>query len=141
LIATGETLSTGGKAAHGDLDGAGAGAVFEERSEGFSEGLLACKLVAFCACCLSALAPSFKTTALGPTELINCGAGAFEEATGLGFSAVSTGVAGFCATSGTTSTGVNVLFVPSFHSMVSGAQSSSSSSMSAHFASFPSPSA
>jgi hypothetical protein len=41
LIATGETLSTGGNGAHGDFDGAGAGAVFEVFNDCFSATLFA----------------------------------------------------------------------------------------------------
>ena len=42
----GGTLSTGGNAAQGDLAGAGAGFVFEER-EGFSDGAFAWRMAAF----------------------------------------------------------------------------------------------
>jgi hypothetical protein len=47
-ISTGETLSTGGRAAHGDLTGGGAGNVFElEGRDGFSSGDLVFSAAAF----------------------------------------------------------------------------------------------
>jgi hypothetical protein len=63
----GDTLSTGGKGAHGDLDGTGAGLL--DVRVGFSFGPLDAAR-AFLAC-LSALAPSLRTVAFGPTEVVD----------------------------------------------------------------------
>ncbi len=138
--AIGETLSTGGREDQGDLAGEGAGAAFVSRAGVLSLGDRTFSLAAFWACCRSALAPSFKTVAFGPTLLANCG--------GLGLTGSSwwqgrgiTSELGCSAVAGGSSEAASVVFVPSFHSIVSGAQSSSSSSMSAHLASLLSASA
>lgn len=136
----GELLSTGGKAAHGDLAGAGAGAELVRAGRGFSDGERAFSAAAFCACCLSTLAPTFSTTALGPTLLANWGGMALEGPS-WELARVDGSKGCFSAGAGVTSVDASVVFVPSFHSIVSGAQSSSSSSISAHLASLPSPSA
>ena len=94
LIAMGETLSTGGNDAQGDLAGAGAGFVLVA-VEGFSVGVLAWRMAAFWACCLSAFAPNLSTVALGPIEGANCGATSFKGVSGFGVS--SEGVSGFAA--------------------------------------------
>lgn len=135
----GETFSTGGSGAHGDFFSEASGLA---TNVGFSGWPLSTKLdfpVAGCAC-----APGFKIVFVPPVTL---GLGVFAAATGAGFgvSATVTGafaiVLGSSAGGGSFSAAAPDDFVPSIHCTVSGAQSSSSSSMSAHFASFPASSA
>lgn len=64
---TGETFSIGGRGAHGDLVGTGAGLL--DVKPDFSLAPLDAAM-AFLAC-LSALAPSLRTVALGPTEVVD----------------------------------------------------------------------
>lgn len=78
---TGEILSTGGRTAHGDLAGVGARPL-DEDSTILSVGPREESMAAFWASCLSALAPSFRTVAFGPTELVNWGADALGGAVG-----------------------------------------------------------
>lgn len=135
---TGETLSTGGKVAQGDLLG-GAGLVEPDGTLSFVP--LDEILAAFA--CRSALAPSLSTVGFGPTDVVGLGAAILE----ISRTAVGSDTGASCGSCWSSSGGgcgslcwVRVTLVPSVHSMVSGAQSSSSSSISAHFASDPPPS-
>lgn len=69
-VGIGETFSTGGREAQGDLGAE----VFEVRV-GFSAGVFDC-IPLVLVCFLSEFAPSLKTVALGPTE-VGLGAMAF----------------------------------------------------------------
>ena len=88
---------------------------------------------------LCAAEPSLRTVAFGPT-LVGFEDAYFAEPPSILFSSLLTGSPRASGLLGVGSICERLIFVPSFHSMVSGAQSSSSSSMSAHLASFPSPS-
>lgn len=66
-MVTGETLSTGGRAAQGDFEG-GAAVLLEEFVPALSVVPFNDRLPPF-ACCPSRLPPSFKTVAFGPIEV------------------------------------------------------------------------
>ena len=134
LTAIGGTLSTGGNCAQGDLTGVGAEG-FETR-DGFSDGVLRTSPPVF-GC---AADRGFNTVAFGPTVVVDfCNrVFAFSSAS---WRCLASSAAACSAASMAALFAVRSIFVPSFHSIASGAQSSSSSSISAHFASFPSPSA
>lgn len=141
----GETLSTGGSGAQGDLAGAGAGDF--DTKVGFPlsvwplDNSPPCLIPPAAEC-----APGFRIVLvppvrLGPVELglDSDGVVGFDSSAGLS----SFFASGFGSSKGGVgSAGLTVDLVPSIHSTVSGAQlSSSSSSMSAHFDSFWSSSA
>ena len=131
LIAMGGTLSTAGKGAQGDFTGVGAAGL--DTNVGFSDGF-GVVLVIVLTC---AAEPSLSTVAFGPTVVSFCigdlevDPSGFSSFSGSAGASVALGGGSFCD---------RLIFVPSFHSIVSGAQSSSSSSISAHFASLLSPS-
>ena len=134
LIATGGTLSTGGSDAHGDLTGVGA--VGLETRDGFSEGVFKTRPpVLGCA-----LERGFSIVALGPTVVVGF-CGTFFALASSSRRLFSSSAAACSAAIAAALFAVRSIFVPSFHSIASGAQSSSSSSISAHFASLPSLSA
>lgn len=123
----GDTVSTGGSDAHGDFTAVGTGLF--ATSEGFS-----CPVFGTNPVCLSfAARPGFRMVfgvLLSP---------ALFSAVKFGFTATAglICVFGSCAGIGTVSAASSVDLVPSIHTTVSGTQSSSSSSMSAHFDSLP----
>ena len=135
-MSTGGTFSTGGRDAHGDLTGAGA-AGFATRV-GLSEGVFKTRPPGL-GC---AAERGFNTVAFGPTVVMGfCCANIFAlfSSACRSFSIIATACSSARMAAGSFCD--NEILVPSFHSIVSGAQSSSSSSMSAHFDSLPSPSA
>jgi len=124
-MATGATFSTGGKGAHGDLTGVG------------GPGGLATR-VSFSEAPLSTSPARPDPNPLGFTvgdEAACAGAGdlGFVASTFLAAWTAGMGV-GSLGGAGVSSACGRVIFVPSVHSIVSGAQSSSSSSISAQFA-------
>lgn len=123
----GDAAVTGGSAAHGDF--VGVAVEFFAFNEGFSEDDPPAAAPLCCLACCAAI-PGFNMVLGGPLSL-----GFFTAKPGLAFSAgfEGCGVDGFGSCAGGSSAGVNVDFVPSIHTTASGAQSSSSSSMSAHF--------
>ena len=128
------TFSTGGSVAQGDFDGVEA--VGLATSVGLSVWGLRTRPPLF----FSPPDPILKTVAFGPTELRGLARVVFGFSASTSFSVIDEAVLLSSRGVGGTSTGAKLVLVPSVHSMVSGAQSSSSSSMSAHFASLPSPS-
>jgi hypothetical protein len=135
----GETFSTGGNVAHGDF-------FSEARGFATSVGFSGCPFrmrlvlpVGGCTC-----APGFKIVLVPPVALAFGGFAATAGA-GLDTSGIVSGafkiVFGSSTGGSSFSTTAPDDFVPSIHCTVSGAQSSSSSSISAHFASFPDSSA
>ena len=136
MISTGGTFSTGGKGAHGDLVGVGAEGF--ATSVGFSEGVFRTSPPDF-GC---AAERGFNTVAFGPTvvEGFCCAASlALASSSWRSFSTIALACSSASRAAGSFCD--SVIFVPSFHSIVSGAQSSSSSSISAHLDSLPSASA
>lgn len=136
LISIGATLSTGGKDAQGDLTGAVVAGF--DTNVGFSDGVFKTRPPGFG----RAADRGFNTVAFGPAVVVGfCCVGGLDlfSSSMRAFSAAA--AASSSASTAAASFEVRVILVPSFHSIVSGAQSSSSSSMSAHFASLPSPSA
>ena len=138
-MSTGGILSIAGRGAHGDFAGV-ADAGFET-SVGFSAGAFSTRGD-----------PGFawrerglSTVAFGPTDVV----GFFSAAAFASFAFFSSSSRILAAASAACCSASNAaesfwesfILVPSFHSIVSGAQSSSSSSISAHLASLPSPSA
>lgn len=136
LISTGGTFSTGGNDAQGDLTGAGAAGF--ATSVGLSDGVfktsppdLGC-----------AAERGFNTVAFGPTVVVGfCCADNLDLFSSACRSFAIKAAACSSARMAAESFCDSVILVPSFHSIVSGAQSSSSSSISAHLDSLPSPSA
>ena len=124
---TGATLSTGGSEAQGDLTGVGGPGGFATRV-GFS-------LTPFNT---RPARPDPKTLGfvVGEAEAWD-GAGDFGFATSKAFISFNAGDGDGSGASGASSACGSVIFVPSVHSIDSGAQSSSSSSISAQFACFP----
>lgn len=134
LIDTGATFSTGGREAHGDLTGVGAEGF--ATSVGFSENPFRTSPPVLG----RPTDPTFKTVAFGPIVLVGLDAGTSGFAASSWANFAAEAAACSSANAALVSVCGRVIFVPSFHSIVSGAQSSSSSSISAH-ASLPSPSA
>jgi hypothetical protein len=122
----GAALSTGGKGAHGDFTGVGGPGGFAT-NVGFS------------------LAPFKTSPALPPNPLgftvgeaeACVGAGDFGLAVSAAFASFSVAGTGSGDGAGASSACGSVIFVPSVHSIDSGAQSSSSSSISAQLACLP----
>ena len=135
-MSTGGSFSTGGNDAHGDLTGAGAAGF--ATNVGLSEGVfrtsppdLGC-----------AAERGFNTVAFGPTVVVGiCCADILDLFSSACRSFAIKAAACSSARMAAESFCDSVILVPSFHSIVSGAQSSSSSSISAHLDSLPSPSA
>ena len=124
-MAIGATLSTGGNGAHGDLTGVGGPGGFAT-NVGLSVAPFRTK---------PALPePNVLGFTVGEAEADPCvGAG------DLGFTASTTftGIGAGSGVGGDSSACGKAIFVPSFHSIACGAQSSSSSSISAQFACLP----
>lgn len=162
----GDTLSTGGSWAHGDLTGAPDDGL--DTSVGLSGWPLGLRAFAcafapgFKIVLVPLVTPDFCVLDVGAGAGMGVGVGAgvnVDVDVGVGVGAVAVAVAvadagagaGFAITTGgsffsigfgssaggTWFSAATVDFVPSIHCTVSGVQSSSSSSMSAHFASFP----
>jgi hypothetical protein len=122
-MAIGATLSTGGNGAHGDLTGVGGPGGFAT-NVGFS------------------VAPFRTKPALPDPNVLGFTVGEADACVGagdLGFTASITfaRIGAGSGVGGASSACGRVIFVPSVHSIVSGAQSSSSSSISAQFACLP----
>src|SRR4051794_17310429 len=125
-MAIGATLSTGGRDAHGDLTGVG-GPGGLATNVGFSVAPFNIK-------------PAFPDPLgrmVGDGEACG-GAGDFGFAVSMTFTSFTTGIGDGSRGAGVSSTCGRVILVPSVHSIDSGAQSSSSSSISAQLACFES---
>jgi hypothetical protein len=124
-VAIGADLSTGGSGAHGDFTGVGGPGGFATKV-GFSAAPLSIKPLPE----LLDIPPN-----LSGAEVDVCGAGdlGFGEST-LDISLTVVTIVAFAIDGTTSSACGNVIFVPSVHSIDSGAQSSSSSSISAQLA-------
>lgn len=135
-MSTGGTFSTGGNDAHGDLKGAAAAGF--ATNVGLSEGVFNTRPPGL-GC---AAERGFNTVAFGPTVVVGfCCADILDLFSSTSRSFAIKAAACSSARMAAESFCDSVILVPSFHSIVSGAQSSSSSSISAHLDSLPSPSA
>jgi hypothetical protein len=127
-VAIGADLSTGGRGAHGDFTGVGGPGGFATKV-GFSAAPLSIKPLLE----LLDIPPNLRGA-----EVDVCGAGDLgfgESAPEISLTAVT--VVGLAIDGTISSACGNVIFVPSVHSIESGAQSSSSSSISAQLACLP----
>jgi hypothetical protein len=117
----GGAFSTGGRGAHGDFTGVGGPGGFATNT-GFSDVPLSTR-------------PLPVPPTIPPSFIVDVGAsGAGDAGFGVGFVDVTGGVGLGGSGAGSSTCWGRVILVPSVHSIVSGAQSSSSSSISAQFA-------